>query len=152
MAIPTRSSSSRAPAAGAIFLKSWLPGITLVLSFLPGTGTVAEEVNSFRLYARPSICVSYDSDALCSMALEVSWESDVHADVCLREQEQDPMLRCWENARQGTMELVYADTQDVRYALVDAVSESLLAETEVVVINRDLRDSRKRRRHVWSIL
>jgi hypothetical protein len=106
----------------------------------------------YRLRVRPSICVSYDSAQPCTMAMEVTWEGEVQADVCLRDPMTTPMLFCWKNAREGRVALDYANTTDMVYQLVEERSQGVLAETEVKVINRDLRSSRKRRRHVWSIL
>ena len=119
------------------------------LCAIPGATASEDE---FELKVRPSICVSYDSAAPCVMSMEVTWEGRYLADVCLREAESEVPLRCWDDALEGRHEVQYADTTDVQYWLVDALSQSVLARTEVVVINRDLRDSRKRRRHVWSIL
>jgi hypothetical protein len=111
-----------------------------------------ERAPGYTLLVRPSICVSYNSDEPCSMSMQVTWEGDGSADVCLRNAMLTPMLHCWENSDRGSVAIDYADTEDVRYQLVDETSLGVLAEAEVKVINRDLRDSRKRRRHVWSIL
>jgi hypothetical protein len=108
--------------------------------------------NEYRLSVRPSICVSYDSEAPCLMSMQVSWESTRIADVCLQEAESLASLHCWQSARRGDLEVHYADSSDALYWLVDETTRDVLAQAEVVVINRDLRDSRKRRRHVWSIL
>lgn len=116
------------------------------------SGAQPADTAAYRLQVRPSICVSYDSAAPCRMSMQVSWESRSAADVCLLQALSDEPLACWDNARRGDTEVHYADTADVRYQLVDAKSRDLLAEADVVVINRDLRSSRKRRRHVWSIL
>jgi len=122
---------------------------TSALWAVPGASA---QDDAFELKVRPSICVSYDSASPCVMSMEVSWAGTRMADVCLREETNATPLRCWDDAREGRHEVQYADTTDVHYSLVDANTESVLAESEVVVINRDLRDSRKRRRHVWSIL
>ena len=86
------------------------------------------------------------------MAMEVSWQGGNAADVCLRDAAAAEALQCWEDASRGSMEIVHANENDVLYQLVDELSQGVLAEAEVKVINRDLRSSRKRRRHVWSIL
>jgi Protein of unknown function (DUF3019) len=112
----------------------------------------AQERGEFRLQVRPSICVSYDNETPCRMSMQVSWEATVVSDVCLLQTEQQEPLACWDNASSGATEVQYADTRDVQYVLVTAISRDVLAEADVVVINRDLRSSRKRRRHVWSIL
>ena len=125
-------------------------GVALLLA-LPGE---ASESNApaYRLFVRPSICVSYDSSAPCTMSMQVSWEGEAPADVCLRDAVAPPMLHCWQDTNRGSVAIDYANTVDVRYQLVEESSQGVLAEAEVKVINRDLRDSRKRRRHVWSIL
>lgn len=132
-----------------------LPAMVMlpVLCLLPTAARAQLDAGSeYRLQVRPSICVSYDSQAPCRMSMAVSWESNRTADVCLLQALRDEPLACWDNAREGSTEVQYADTSDVQYRLVDARSRAVLAETDVVVINRDLRSSRKRRRHVWSIL
>lgn len=124
-----------------------LAGLCLAAS----AGARAQEA-TYSLQVRPSICVSYDNEVPCRMSMQVSWEATVTGDVCLLQAEQADPLACWDHARSGTAEVQYADTNDVQYRLVDARSREVLAEADVVVINRDLRASRKRRRHVWSIL
>ena len=126
----------------------------LVLCLLPMQKGLAGESAEpdFHLSARPSICVSYDSSAPCTMALELRWQGDATTDVCLREAGADQALRCWESGRAGRLELEYANTENVLYQLVAAGDLSILAEAEIKIINRDLRSSRQRRRHVWSIL
>lgn len=142
--------------------KKWVPGrcelgflilATVVALLAVPAGQASEErAPGYKLSVRPSICVSYNSEEPCSMSMQVSWESEAAADVCLRDAMLTPMLQCWENSNRGTATIDYANTVDVRYQLVEETSLGVLAEADVKVINRDLRDSRKRRRHVWSIL
>ena len=129
-------------------LLCWLP-----LCLLPATGGLASDnaEAGFRLSVRPSICVSYDGAVPCTMAMEVSWEGNRAVDVCLHAAADDP-LHCWQASRSGRVELTHADTVDVLYQLIEQEGQAVLAEAEIKVINRDLRSSRKRRRHVWSIL
>lgn len=108
--------------------------------------------DGYVLRVRPSICVSYNSDEPCRMALQVSWEGPARPELCLRELLRDPLLQCWQNTQSGSMDVEFANTVDVSYQLEDGVTSGALAESSVKVINRDLRTSRKRRRHVWSIL
>jgi hypothetical protein len=116
-------------------------------------GQAAENagVASYTLNTQPSICVSYDSSQPCTMAMTISWTAPTDTAVCLHEADETEALHCWDAARSGSVELSYADTQDVTYQLV-ALDGRLLATCEIKVINRDLRSSRSRRRHVWSIL
>lgn len=136
---------------GFLSRKGALAALLLVAGSLTTTHAGAADPD-FELKVRPSICVSYDSASPCVMSMQLSWASPRIADVCLREAQREAPLRCWDDALGGQHEIQYADTVDSRYWLVDANTQLVLAETEVVVINRDLRDSRKRRRHVWSIL
>ena len=113
---------------------------------------VAQEGSQYSLSVRPSICVSYNSDEPCTMAVQAEWQSNDPADVCLRDAQVAPPLRCWEDSNSGSAALEYSSTVDGLYQLIEEASLGVLAETEIKVINRDLRSSRKRRRHVWSIL
>lgn len=108
--------------------------------------------SAYSLRVRPSICVSYNGDEPCRMDLQVSWEGPVRAELCLRELLRDPLLQCWKNAARGSVDIEFANSSDVLYQLQDSITQGALAESPVTVINRDLRNSRKRRRHVWSIL
>jgi len=111
----------------------------------------ASDVAGDEVRTQHSICVSYDSSQPCTIAMMVSWIAPEERAVCLREADEGEPLHCWDTARSGSIELSYSNTQDVTYQLV-ALDGSLLATTEIKVINRDLRSSRSRRRHVWSIL
>jgi hypothetical protein len=133
--------------------KHFAPTALAALLFIVPAGQASEDVApEYKLSVRPSICVSYDSAVPCTMSMQVSWEGDALADVCLRDALASPMLHCWEDSSRGSVAIDYSNTIDVRYQLVEETSLGVLAEAEVKVINRDLRDSRKRRRHVWSIL
>jgi hypothetical protein len=128
--------------------------IAVMLLLFPLKASLAGETSAprYRLHVRPSICVSYDSAEPCTMAMEVSWEGEGMTNVCLRDEMLTPVLYCWKNASAGTIAVDYANTTDVMYQLIEETTLGVLAEAEVKVINRDLRSSRKRRRHVWSIL
>ena len=52
----------------------------------------------------------------------------------------------------GDIDIPWENTGNVVYRLVSMQNNRILADAEVQVISRDLRDSRRRRRHVWSIL
>lgn len=132
--------------------RALLAACAALLPALPAGAASEDAAPAYRLSVRPSICVSYNSEEPCAMSMQVSWEGQASADVCLREASLAPMLHCWQDSARGSVTIDYANTVDVRYQLVQESSLGVLAEAEVKVINRDLRDSRKRRRHVWSIL
>lgn len=85
------------------------------------------------------------------MELEVSWQSPHAMDLCLRLRDGDETLQCWRQAREGHFRMSYASESAITLQLVSG-SLSVLDEVEVKVLSRDPRDSRRRRRHVWSIL
>jgi hypothetical protein len=107
---------------------------------------------NYELQIRPSICVSYDSGEPCVMMLNISWAGGAGEAVCLNTAADAAYLTCWNNQVAGETELPYEDSGNVVYQLVSMQNNRILAEAEVQVISRDLRDSRRRRRHVWSIL
>jgi hypothetical protein len=104
------------------------------------------------LEVQPSICVSYNSEEPCTMEMQVSWQGPGAPEICLRELLRDPLLQCWQNTGTGSTELTFINAEDAQYQLQHGASDSALVTADVKVINRDLRNSRKRRRHVWSIL
>lgn len=126
----------------------------LVFALLAFTADVcaAQPAFDYELNIRPSICVSYDSTAPCAMLLKIDWTGDSRQAVCLKQADEDATLTCWNNVLAGNTEVPYEDTEDLEYQLVSMQNNAVLAEAEVRVISRDLRDSRRRRRHVWSIL
>lgn len=126
------------------------------LCYLPlfclATANAAENSGTgYVLEVQPSICVSYNSEEPCTMAMQVSWQGPGAPEVCLRELMSDPLLQCWQNSSAGHTELSFSNEADAQYQLQDGAAIPLVI-ADVKVINRDLRNSRKRRRHVWSIL
>jgi hypothetical protein len=126
----------------------------IVFAVLACTALACEAQSAFQyeLRIRPSICVSYDSTEPCTMMLKIDWTGDSRQPVCLKLSNDDIFLECWSNVLTGNTELPYENTEDLVYQLVSMQDNAVLAEANVRVISRDLRDSRRRRRHVWSIL
>lgn len=133
-----------------------LPIATLCCGMLLATTVPLQAAEAaadgYVLRVRPSICVSYNSEEPCRMELQVSWQGPARTELCLRELMRDPLLQCWQNAGTGRLDIEFANNADVSYQLEDGLTSGGLAQSSVKVINRDLRTSRKRRRHVWSIL
>lgn len=129
----------------------WLAAVLACLQPLLPSPAAAQDPQ-YSLSVRPSICVSYNSDEPCTMSVEAEWQGNAPADICLREGQIVAPLHCWKDSASGSVELEYSSSVDGLYQLIEEASPGVLAETEIKVINRDLRSSRKRRRHVWSIL
>jgi hypothetical protein len=111
----------------------------------------------YTLEANPSVCISYDREQPCIMPLRLRWQGPASNELCLQELLHEPLkkapfLQCWQQQQRGEMDLQFSNTTDVDYQLQEQTADTTVAATSVKVINRDLRNSRKRRRHVWSIL
>lgn len=106
----------------------------------------------YELEIRPSICVSYDSEEACVMMLNISWVGGNGDPICLNTAADANYITCWDNTLTGDIEQPFDDSGNVVYQLVSMQNNQILADAEVQVISRDLRDARQRRRHVWSIL
>lgn len=127
----------------------------LLLSVLLPSGhsqVVSAADSTYALHVRPRVCVTFTSDSLCAMELEVTWSAPVLADVCLKIKEANATLQCWQQQRTGDFTVALARDSNAMLQLLDASLETVLNEVEITVVSRDLRDSRRRRRHVWSIL
>ena len=129
----------------------WL-SLFLTLAMLSMPLLAAQTDAFYELEIRPSICVSFDRDEACTMMLQINWQGDSRQEVCLRTDDNDVFITCWNGELAGSAEIPYANTDNVVYQLVSMQNGQVLAEAQVQVISRDLRDSRRRRRHVWSIL
>ena len=125
---------------------------SLCLSALIPTAYGAAADDNYELNIRPSICVSYDSEEPCVMMLSISWAGGTGEPVCLKTAAEPAFITCWSNQVAGETEQPYENSTNVVYQLVSMQNSRVLADAEVQVISRDLRDSRRRRRHVWSIL
>lgn len=127
--------------------------LLLTVALPNGPAQVVDAADSaYALHVRPRVCVTLASDSLCAMELEVTWSAPVLADVCLKIREEDAALQCWQQQRTGEFAVALERDSNAMLQLLDASLETVLNEVEIAVVNRDLRDSRRRRRHVWSIL
>lgn len=104
------------------------------------------------LEVRPRVCVLMAGEESCSMQLQVRWTAPQETDICLRFAGEEQALQCWQSQRQGAWNMPVAREQNTTVQLVDPGTDAVLLESLIPVLTRELRDSRKRRRHVWSIL
>ena len=113
--------------------------------------TLGAEAQSYSLTASPLVCVTLGGDTPCEMSLDLAWTAAAADDLCLVLLNTGTVLECWKQARQGRHTLEYTSLQNVALQLIDEEAQ-VLDEVEIKVVSRDLRESRRRRRHVWSIL
>lgn len=106
----------------------------------------------YELQVRPRVCVTLASDSVCAMDLAVTWSATQVVDVCLKLSDADTTLGCWQQQRTGELAVTLERDSNAMLQLLDASLETVLNEAEITVVSRDLKDSRRRRRHAWSIL
>lgn len=135
---------------------SWAVGLSIAVRMLivmmfwlwaPGL-LQADEVT---LQAQPRICVVPAGEQSCSMQLQVSWTSASLRDVCLHLNGQSQSLQCWQAQDAGEFSIALEQTDNILIQLLDAQNLGVLSELGIPVIKRDLRDTRRRRRHAWSV-
>lgn len=147
MAVKTHNSSRAHTAYQAV-------GVALGLCFLLATAApqAASPTDGFAMQVRPRLCVLSPGDTLCVMEFSVTWSAPIATDVCLRIAGELMPLQCWQQRRDGAFEMQVARGESTLVQLRDANSDALLLEEQIPIISRDLRDTRTRRRHAWSIL
>lgn len=144
--------------SGTVYSTVWwraLISLLLLLScVLPGGGRWAATAatDDYALHVQPRVCVVVANEATCAMQLTVSWTAPATTDVCVKLAHADNTLRCWQQQRLGNVEFELQRSSNTIVQLLDASSNQVLTETEITIVSRELRDSRRRRRHVWSIL
>lgn len=134
-------------------MRSCVIFLLLTVALPSGQSQVVSAAESlYELQVRPRVCVTLASDSLCAMELEVSWSAPVLADVCLKLRDDDSALQCWQQQRSGEFAVTLERDSNAMLQLLDASLQTVLNEVEITVVSRDLKDSRRRRRHAWSIL
>lgn len=128
-----------------------LGSVCFGVSFTDVSQAATQDVE-YELQVKPRVCITLDSNSACAMQLIVSWSAPVSMDICLKLEDDDAMLGCWKQQREGEFELELSRMNNAVVQLLDPVSNVVLNEAEVTIVSRDLRDSRRRRRHVWSII
>ncbi len=126
--------------------------LSLVL-ILAGTPLYAASPPSgFAMQVRPRLCVLSPGESVCVMQFSVIWSATTATDVCLTFAGELEALRCWQQEREGEFEMKVERRQSALVQLREANSDTLLLEEHIPIISRDMRDTRSRRRHAWSIL
>ncbi len=106
----------------------------------------------FEMFVRPRLCVLRPGEALCTMQFSVTWSAPLASDVCVQLVGDAAPLRCWQAQRSGEFAIPIERGNTTLVQLRESSSDSLLIEEQIPIIKRDLRDTRARRRHAWSIL
>lgn len=101
---------------------------------------------------QPNICVSHGEEGPCNMAVSISWNARTPGDVCIKLKSMETALRCWRGASSGMVETEFNSGENETILLQSTGDGTVLVEKEITVVSRNLRDTRRRRRHVWSIL
>ncbi len=124
----------------------------LVLWMYPTAFLHAESPDdTVSLRVQPRICVMAAGEQTCAMQMLVSWVATSSMNVCLKFPEQVENLHCWQSQQTGEYTVAVSRVDNVSVQLLNAQTGEILSEVEIPVIKRDLRDTRRRRRHAWSI-
>ena len=136
----------------AFFAVGWSIAVRLLavmMFWLLAPGVLqADEIS---LQAQPRLCVVPAGEQHCSLQLQVSWTAATLRDVCLHLNGQTESLQCWQAQQAGTFSIALTQTHNILIQLLDAQNLEVLREVDIPVIKRDLRDTRRRRRHAWSV-
>jgi len=130
--------------------------IGLVLILFPALTLARESMAPYSLQATPSICVAREPEDSCNMQLNIQWQGPMADEVCLHLAQNDEPLQCWQRADEGQLMLAFHSAEDVTLQLLNAADGTVLQQISISVVSRDVRrdvrDTRRRRRHIWSIL
>lgn len=124
----------------------------LLLCLYGNVTPAAAAAAGYQLEVRPRICITLDSERLCVLELNVYWSAPVPANVCLRLATGAEPLQCWVQQREASTVVSVQTRTNTVLQLVEQDGAAILNQVELAVVSRDLRDGRRRRRHVWSVL
>lgn len=127
-------------------------GTAMCFVFAATTLHAASTAGGFAMQVRPRLCVLTPGESVCVMQFSVTWSAPAATDVCLTLAGDLIPLQCWQSQRDGEFEMRVERRDSTLVQLRDANNDALLLEEQIPIISRDLRDTRTRRRHAWSIL
>jgi hypothetical protein len=139
----------RSAGVESFWIVLWLLGVFAAGICSPTKSYAAEAVT---LRVVPKLCVKPVGNELCAMQISATWTASTAMDVCLRFGEETEPLQCWQSQRQGELSVATEREGNTAVQLLDAHTLAVLSAVEISVIERDVRDTRRRRRHAWSIL
>lgn len=126
--------------------------MTMCFVFAASTLQAASPAGGFAMQVRPRLCVLMPGESVCVMQFSVTWSAPAATDVCLTLAGELAPLQCWQAQRDGEFEMRVERRDSTLVQLRDANNDALLLEEQIPIISRDLRETRTRRRHAWSIL
>jgi hypothetical protein len=125
--------------------------VIALLVYSPSQALAVSE-DAVTLRVLPKLCVKPMGDRMCAMQMTMTWIAVLEMDVCLKFKEDAELLHCWQAQRQGEISIAVEREGNITVQLLNHQSREVLIELQINVIERDLRETRRRRRHVWSIL
>ncbi|TFH74607.1 DUF3019 domain-containing protein [Gammaproteobacteria bacterium LSUCC0112] len=146
-----RRLSDTAFSAVGLSMAGRLIGVLLLWMGAPALFQATTPGQEVTLHAQPRICVVPADKQRCSLQLKVAWTSATPRHVCLQLHGQSATLQCWQAQQSGDFSMMLAQTENILIQLLDAQTLEVLSDIDIPVIKRDLRDTRRRRRHAWSV-
>lgn len=124
----------------------------MLLAIVIWADAVSAEQSGWRMEIKPKVCVIPESRSQCEVDAEISWVGKQTANICLLSSEQDAVLQCWNNAIYGSSVESIISSRQVIFHLVPEGKDDVLAECVMWVVTVPEKRTRRRRRHIWSLL
>lgn len=110
------------------------------------------ESSTWKLWAKPRICVLPSDHLLCEMETDLIWLGEKEDNICLFSSLNNAILHCWSNAEKGEITQSFKSDKPISYWLTLKGNNKILVKTSIRIIQFPQRKIRRRRRHVWSLL
>ncbi len=106
------------------------------------------------LTVRPLLCIVDSRQPVCDVRFLVAWQGIETGYYCVSTDSDEQPLRCWPDAREGSLEDDREFSEDFSYRLNRDEEPAPLASVTVEVLRMDSDDRRRNRRtrHVWDVL
>lgn len=116
------------------------------------TGSVcARENYQLELDIVPKVCVIGRSNDYCHEAVVVEWRSRAPLNVCLAVDVDHNFAFCWSDVKEGKFEWEQKTQQDITFLMQSPNGQHTYGSASLSVVKTQNRQTRRRRRHAWSL-
>ncbi len=129
-----------------------------LLLFIPGflnaqSSDPDAEGSEFKLTIKPHICIAPRGQTSCISRIDVYWESNRLADVCLYSSIDSAQLQCWEQHQAGMFQHKVSLIKNLDYWLTPLNQQLMLVKSSVkfAALKPHRKHSRRRNQLPWSI-
>ena len=106
------------------------------------------------IVVRPTLCITDERTSACDLEVDIEWRADIEDRYCVRADDAEQPLRCWNDEQEGETEDARRVETTVEYHLEQGKDEAAVAAARIEVLRKDPEDRRRRRRtrYVWDVL